>query len=92
MPVGIYNQTKGARRIGDVLIAPGTAAVIVDDSWSKNAIVGEWLKDGQLVAVATEEVEKINNGMDVKKAKAASKAAEKEADEGKGSNPPPPSK
>lgn len=83
MPAALLNKTKGMRRIGAINIAPGMAAVIQDDKWSKNAVVKEWIADGQLEVVPIDSVDNINKGMDVKKAKASAKADEKEKDEGK---------
>ena len=88
MPAALLNKTKGMRRIGATAIAPGMAAVIEDDKWSKNRVVKEWVKDGQLEVVPVDSVEKINSGMEVKKAVAAAKADEKENDEKKTPNPP----
>ena len=86
MPAALYNHTRGARRIGGVTIAPGTAAVIHDDKWSKNRVIKEWIEQGDLQVVSIEEVDKINAGMDIKKAKAVKEAEEKQT------NTPPPNK
>lgn len=91
MPAALMNNMRGARRIGSVLIAPGTAAVIEDDSWKTNKVVKAWIDEKQLEVVPMDAVDKINAGMDKKKAIAAAKADEKEAD-AKQSTTPPPSK
>jgi hypothetical protein len=79
MPQALRNNTVGVRVIGDVVIAPGRAAV-VEDSWKTNPVVVEWVTNGDLDAVTDAQMEKINTGMEVKITKAEKVAAEKEAD------------
>lgn len=80
MAIGLYNHTKGARRVGAALVLPGSAAVLQDESWRKNKVVQAWIKDGDLQEVSVEDVEKINAGMDIKKAKAVKEAEARQAD------------
>lgn len=91
MAIGLYNHTKGARRVGATVVLPGSAAVLQDESWRTNKVVRAWIKDGDLQEVSAEEVEKINAGMDIKKAKAVKEAEAKQADATPpaGSTPPP---
>ena len=84
MAAGLMNHTKGARRIGETVIAPGMAAVIHDDSWAANPIVKEWVANNLLEVVPVGAVEGINSGMGVKKAIRAAEVAEQEADNAAG--------
>jgi len=81
MAGALLNHAKGARKIGTVTIAPGTAAVITDDSWSSNPIVVEWVKNNILEVVPLAAVDSINAGMNKKKAIAEAQAQEKEQEE-----------
>lgn len=89
MAIGLYNHTKGARRVGAALVLPGSAAVLQDESWRQNKVVQAWIKAGDLQEVTAEEVEKINAGMDIKKAKAVKEAEAKQADTAPAGNTPP---
>lgn len=78
MAAGLMNHSKGARRVGKALIAPGSAAVITDDSWGRNPVVVEWVTLGILEVVPVGAVESINAGMDKKKAVKAAEVEEQE--------------
>lgn len=77
---GLYNHTKGARRLGNLTIPPKMAAVVADESWRTNAVVAQWVKDGDLEKVSDADVEKINAGMAIEMVKAETTAKAKEAE------------
>lgn len=97
MAAGLMNHAKGARKVGKITIAPGTAKVIDDDSWSKNPVIVEWVKNNILEVVPVSAVDGINAGMNKKKVIAEAKAKEqeqemalkKELEQKGGANPPP---
>lgn len=80
MPQALRNNTQGARRIGEITIAPGEVGVIVDDSWNKNPVVKEWVDSGQLSKVAMKDVDKANasSAEDIAKAEAEAQEALKQ--------------